>query len=611
MEAAGGSGGADGGDMDPGLDLHPVSGAALYELEVSRRQRLGRGNGRTALATGCAEVDDHVLLTGGFERGVVVGVSAAEVDFGVLLGLQTIAHALVFNTDTSTGTNVGTGAGGNNGIDSSTTAQRPPRAAIVTTLAATALLPLLRDVVRAQVQAKLGCSSAHHPAVGPQVRACLERISVSQVFDLDGLWEVLAELETPLPVDPLQGKGEGDGDGDRGGDRIGGAGTAGEEKAVASASDAPPKSHHDSEQPLQESPEASPRPPVRDRRNEREEIQDSEDEEEEGLSPTPSSPPPKTTTAKSAGVKVSAASSDPPAESPPPQPKQEKRAAKSKEEGDPHAHFPDIILATHFSSLLTTLFMQRDKAGAHAALQLLSAHLRYLARFAGPLIMLLNSTSSLSVSSSTTTTTTSHNTNTNNPSSTAITAAAATNPDRRPIDPTLRSIFGRGTATAAAAYTGRTGYAPSTRADKPAYGATFAQLLDLHLLCTRVPRTRADVEALFLPLPPGLTGSAAGAVVRYAWVVEVLLDEVGVWVWRDDIDGDRGNGGGGGEKGKGVGENTEMANRDRDGDRNWEWRRRSREQRWGAVDIRGGVRIVNAFPGGVEGVRNVGRLRGV
>ncbi|RYP90305.1 hypothetical protein DL770_003601 [Monosporascus sp. CRB-9-2] len=589
MEAADG-GGADGGDMD--LGLHPVSGASLYDLEVSRRrrQRLGRGNGngRAALATGCAEVDNRVLLAGGFERGVVVGVSAAEVDFGVLLGLQTIAHALVFNADTSTGGSAGTGAGSNN---NSTTAQRPPRAAIVTTLAATALLPLLRDVVRAQVQAKLGCSSAHHPRVAPEVRACLERISVSQVFDIDGLWEVLGELEAPPPPPGGHGDGKGDEDGSGGGDSVGGAGTAGEEKLEASANNIPP-----------ESPEAPPRPPVRDRRNEREEIQDSEDEGEEGLSPTPPSPP-RTTTADSAEVRVSAVFSDPPAESP----KQEKRAAKSKEERDPHTPVPDIILVTHFSSLLTTLFTQRDKIGAHAALQLLSAHLRYLARSAGPLIMLLNSTSSLSLSSSTTTTTTtSHNTNPNtpNPSSTATATAAATNPNRRPLDQTLRSIFSpAATTTAATAKTGYAGYAPSTRTDKPAYGATFAQLLDLHLLCTRVPRTRTDVEALFLPLPPSATGGAAGAVVRYAWVVEVLLDEVGVWAWRDgdnDNDGDRWRSGGG-EKGEDVRENREMADRDRDknGDkgRDREWRRRSREQRWGAVDIRGGVRIVNAFPG--------------
>ncbi|RYP41393.1 hypothetical protein DL767_001031 [Monosporascus sp. MG133] len=594
MEAADG-GGADAGDMD--LDLHPVSGAALYDLEVSRRRlrQLGRGNGngRAALATGCAEVDDRVLLAGGFERGVVVGVSAAEVDFGVLLGLQTIARALAFNTATSTGASVGTGAGSNN---NSTTAQRPPRAAIVTTLAATALLPLLRDVVRAQVQAKLGCSSAHHAPVGPQVRACLERISVSQVFDIDGLWEVLGELETPPPSAEGHRDGKGDEDGGTGGDSVGGAGTAGEGKAEASANDIPP-----------ESPEAPPHPPVRDMRNEREEIQDSEDEEEEGLSPTPSSPP-QTTTAESAEVKVPAASSDPPAESPSlSQRKQEKRAAKSNKEGDPHAHVPDIILVTHFSSLLTTLFTQRDKTGAHAALQLLSAHLRYLARSAGPLIMLLNSTSSLSASSSTTTTASSHNTNPNNtnPSSTTTTTAAATNQDRRPLDQTLRSIFSPAATTTAAAagYTGYAGYAPSPRTDKPAYGATFAQLLDLHLLCTRVPRTRADVEALFLHVPPSVTGGATGAVVRYTWVVEVLLDEVGVWVWRDEVDGNRGSGGGGGEeKGEGVREDREMANRyrdkGRDQGRDREWRRRSREQRWGAVDVRAGVKIVDAFPAG-------------
>ncbi|RYP05832.1 hypothetical protein DL764_003543 [Monosporascus ibericus] len=594
MEAADG-GSADGRYMD--LGLHPVSGAALYDLEVSRRrqQRLGRGNGngRAALATGCAEVDDRVLLGGGFERGVVVGVSAAEVDFGILLGLQTIARALVFNTDTSTGASVGTGAGSNN--NNSTTGQRPPRAAIVTTLAATALLPLLRDVVRAQVQAKLGCSSAHHPRVAPEVRACLERISVSQVFDVDGLWEVFSELETPPQPAGGHGNGKGNEDGGGGGDGVGDAGTVGEE-VDASAKNIPP-----------ESPEAPPHPPVRDRRYEREEIQDSEDEEEEGLSP-PQSSPPETGTAESTEVKISTTTSNPSAESspPPPQSKQEKRG-ESGDEGGPHAHVPDIVLVTHFSSLLTTLFTQRDKASAHAALQLLSAHLRYLARSAGPLVMLLNSTSSLSVSSSTTTiTTTSHNTNPNatNPSGTATTTtAAATNPDRRTLDQTLRSIFSpAATTTAAAAKTGFAGYPPGTRTDKPAYGATFAQLLDLHLLCTRVPRTRADVGALFVPVPPSVTGAAAGPVVRYAWFVEVLLDEVGVWVWRDDIDRDWGSGGNGGEKGEDVRENREMTHgdRDKDGDRgrNREWRRRSREQKWGAVDVRGGVRIVDAFPRG-------------
>ncbi|CRK26902.1 hypothetical protein BN1708_000688 [Verticillium longisporum] len=76
----------------------------------------------------------------------------------------------------------------------------------------------------------------------------------------------------------------------------------------------------------------------------------------------------------------------------------------------------------------------------------------------------------------------------------------------------------------------------------------FAQTLDLHLLCTRVPRSAEDAERIF--------GDAPGDA-RFVWVVEVLLDEIGVW-----------------GQGKGP--------------------RRSREQRWGAVDVVGGS-VVDAF----------------
>lgn len=65
----------------PGL-APPVSGAALFGREMERRMRLCR---RGTLSTGCSEIDDALLLGGGFERGCVVGVSAEEVDFGVLV----------------------------------------------------------------------------------------------------------------------------------------------------------------------------------------------------------------------------------------------------------------------------------------------------------------------------------------------------------------------------------------------------------------------------------------------------------------------------------------------------------------------------------------------
>lgn len=61
--------------------LEPVSADILAGNEKKRRDRtrlLG------PCRTGCAEVDEYVLL-GGMERGCVVGVSAEEEDLGVLV----------------------------------------------------------------------------------------------------------------------------------------------------------------------------------------------------------------------------------------------------------------------------------------------------------------------------------------------------------------------------------------------------------------------------------------------------------------------------------------------------------------------------------------------
>ena len=164
--------------------------------------------------------------------------------------------------------------------------------------------------------------------------------------------------------------------------------------------------------------------------------------------------------------------------------------------------------------------------------------------------MLLNSTSSLAPP----------------PPNSAIATNANPNPEHhRPLDPTLRSIFNNHSSNSIRGNQG----AATGRVNKPAYGATFAGLLDAHLLCTRVPRARADAEALLAA--PG----AATATARYAWVVEVLMDEVGVWDW--------------------LREDGEVALAPASTEKEVRWRRRSREQRWGAVDVRDGVRIVDAF----------------
>jgi hypothetical protein len=61
--------------------LEPISGSTLFELEVARREELRR---QGTLRTGCKEIDEQVLVHG-FERGCVVGVSAEEVDTGLLV----------------------------------------------------------------------------------------------------------------------------------------------------------------------------------------------------------------------------------------------------------------------------------------------------------------------------------------------------------------------------------------------------------------------------------------------------------------------------------------------------------------------------------------------
>ncbi|KAI1080239.1 hypothetical protein F5B20DRAFT_119735 [Whalleya microplaca] len=487
------------------LALEPVSGATLYELEVARRERLRQ---RGSLRTGCREIDRSTLL-GGFERGTVVGVSAEEVDFGLLIGLQTIAHTMVFA--------------------STATSPSRPRAAIITTLAATAILPMLRDVIRSQVQAKLGPA---HQDIDAETRRCLEQISISRVFDIEGLWEVISELETPpSPVPNPQEQ-------------------------------TPPAPEPEPPEPSQRSPSpevsAMRLPPLRTRT----EVLDSEDEEDFSSSPSPSPDSPQ---------------------APPPQAQSPAQPATSTPAEPPRSHIPDIILITHVSALLTDLFTRRDKPTAHTSLQLLSSHLRYLARSADPLIMLLNSTTSPSSTSTSTSTSTSaanppyhpDDSPPNNP----------LNPNHRPLSPTLRSIFNPPPPNPGAGGVGGAGYAAASalsRRNKPAFGVSFAQFLDLHVLCTRLPRGRADAEALVTTAPQPAeaeagtgTGTGTGTGVRYCWVVEVLLDELGVW---EGVVVDGGEEGG--EKGKGRIP-----------------KRRSREQRWGAVDVRAGVRLVDAFEG--------------
>ncbi|RSL41827.1 hypothetical protein CEP53_012532 [Fusarium sp. AF-6] len=60
--------------------LDPIPASVLADKEAQRRDAVAQLG---YCMTGCAVLDDDVLLLGGFERGSVVGVSAEDEEMGV------------------------------------------------------------------------------------------------------------------------------------------------------------------------------------------------------------------------------------------------------------------------------------------------------------------------------------------------------------------------------------------------------------------------------------------------------------------------------------------------------------------------------------------------
>lgn len=373
---------------------------------------------------------------------------------------------------------------------------------VITPKPPSTIVVLLKNAITAELKAR-GISGFDE--IAARRRDCLDRIMLSRVFDMDGLDEVLADLDATAAA-PGSGKEEeeiieiqsaeetanmkaqpdataadddGDGDGD-------GAASSKEEKPHKASVVA--------------------------------EIQDSQDEDE-----MPSPPP--------SPIAIP--------QSPQPQSDDTNLKNNNKSTAATASSTPDIILITHFSSLLTSFFTQRDKSAAHAALRLLATHLRHLSRTlpSNPLILLLNSTDSGAHASESH----SHENNLNMNSiplplpdqQSSLSTAYKSTSSSSSTDPTLRPIFNP-------AHHAGTSY----KANKPTFGLVFTQLLDLHLLCTRAPRPSRAA-------PPSL---------RAMTVVEVLLDEIGLW------EGERG-------------------------------RRKRREQRWTIVASRNG-RMVSVLGSG-------------
>lgn len=173
----------------------------------------------------------------------------------------------------------------------------------------------------------------------------------------------------------------------------------------------------------------------------------------------------------------------------------------------------------------------------------------------GPLIMILNSTTSSDFNSAGP-----PRQDQDGPPRPAPPPGGPRTPNK-PIDPTLRSVFNPPPLPVSGlSYNYDT---PHSRRNKPSFGLIFTQMLDMHLLCTKIPKTRADAEALYAPTSPDTSSKKK---VDYVWAVEVLLDEIGLWEGAEKV-----------LEGK---------------------PRRSREQRWGAVEVRrdgGCTRLTDAF----------------
>ncbi|KAG5977224.1 hypothetical protein E4U56_000189 [Claviceps arundinis] len=401
--------------------LPPLPAHILAAQEVRRRNALRE---RGPCRSGCGDLDSHVLRGGGFERGCVVGVSAEEEGVGMALGLQVLSRELLDRPDS--------------------------RALIITPRPAAEVLRSLRESLVAQQRQQQqqtggGCSLGH----------CLERVMLSCVFDMDGLWEVLSDLsDAEADAEPDDSHKEGQ--------------------------------RHEMQRQTQTKGKGK-------------EIQDSQDEEE-----TLSTPLDDTATTNNNNNDTTNTTTTITTNT-----------------------TPSFILITHFSTLLSGLFAQRERQAAHSTVSLLSARLNYLSRNLppNPLIMILNSVTE----SPGTTPARPHQTRTRTRTRNGIQAdAKPTKTKLTPstaLDSSLQSIFSAPPPLDILGYH-YTGNLP--RRLKPSFGLVFTQLLDLHLLCSQVARTRAH-DAL-----PGLQdreGDAGGVVT----VVEVLMDEMGVWQGRRGV----------------------------------------------------------------------------
>jgi hypothetical protein len=62
----------------PPEPARPILASHLLDLEERQRRQFNKGGGSERLKSGCEDIDE--LLGGGFERGILVGISAGGIE---------------------------------------------------------------------------------------------------------------------------------------------------------------------------------------------------------------------------------------------------------------------------------------------------------------------------------------------------------------------------------------------------------------------------------------------------------------------------------------------------------------------------------------------------
>ncbi|TEY73036.1 hypothetical protein BOTCAL_0084g00150 [Botryotinia calthae] len=410
----------------PPAPVHPITADQLLELEERQRALFNEKDDVPArIRTGCQEIDDYVLcagkdtLNGGFERGIVVGLSAADGDESTgsrMISLNLIASVLLQNIDLVNAIQKSQSESGSS---------IKPKVVVVDTTGSFNL-PLLVKILRSRLLKRRyemrsrdditknlndGHNTNESTEIGIQkeVNALLELVAISRVFDIEGLWEILSELGRPNDQ-PINNGGD-------------------QEIPTITASH--------TRKPVEG--EAEPFHKIPD------EICDSEDEDIE-LTP----PPVKPTAPNPSSIETS----------------------------------PEILIIDSMHYLISHLFTHSEKVSAHNLLSLLSQTLHTLTHTQNILTILHNTTISTK----------------------ANFTSQQLPRQPPPPPPTIQSIF-------------------SSPGQKPALGRIFDDFLNLHIMISKLPKKREDVEILSRRDDHTSHFGNENEHVMYSFILEVLRDE--------------------------------------------------------------------------------------